>query len=65
MAAALVHEYSYEARQLGTFRIAAAFVFGRVLSLVEACVFDLLDGNMLDGDRNVVTLKTSHAGEVQ
>ncbi|CAK9049579.1 SNARE-interacting protein KEULE [Durusdinium trenchii] len=40
MAAALVHEYSY-----------------------EACVFDLLDGNMLDGDRNVVTLKTSHAGE--
>eukprot|EP00913_Durusdinium_trenchii_P026019 g24412.t1 len=29
----------------------------------EACVFDLLDGNMLDGDRNVVTLKTSHAGE--
>lgn len=36
MAAALVHEYSY-----------------------EACVFDLLDGNMFDADRNVVTLKTS------
>ncbi|CAJ1462274.1 unnamed protein product [Effrenium voratum] len=36
MAAALVHEYSY-----------------------EACVFDLLDGNMLDADRNIVTMETS------
>eukprot|EP00439_Symbiodinium_sp_Y106_P069127 s2456_g11.t2 len=42
MAAALVHEYSY-----------------------EACVFDLLDGNMLDADRNIVTLNSGgHSKEV-
>jgi len=34
IAAALVHEYTY-----------------------EACIYDVLDGNMLDADRNVVTLQ--------
>lgn len=35
-----------------------------VLLSAQACVFDLLDGNMFDADRNVVTLKTSGAAAV-
>jgi outer membrane lipopolysaccharide assembly protein LptE/RlpB len=33
-------------------------------SVLQACGFDLLDGNMFDADRNVVTLKTSSGHQI-
>ena len=39
--------------------IDAALFTNIFTSVLQACVFDLLDGNMFDADRNVVTLKTS------